>query len=143
MLITYLPVTLTTSIRWDSKTIRLHLGDMEICLYFNLIINDIVIQVTFLLADVIHDIRLHLLLFYATNAVDSAKMAKGGSYMSMPVSNSLGMQMCMTSDYSNGTTNYNNPPLPWASQCAPQHGNLMRSRPKSGTYFMAIRNGIP
>ena len=50
--------------------------------------------------------------------------------MSMPISNSLGVQLCMTSDYPNGAATYS-PPVPRAPQYAPQHSSL-RARPRSG-----------
>jgi len=53
-------------------------------------------------------------------------MATGGPYMSMPVSNSLGVQLCMTPDYHNGAYNYN----PQVTHT--QYSSVARSRPKSG-----------
>lgn len=67
-------------------------------------------------------------------------MANGGSYMSMPISNSLGVQMCMSSDYHSGANTY------YGAAAAPAYtgpqqshypsqsygGSLVRSRPRSG-----------
>lgn len=62
----------------------------------------------------------------------ASKMATGGSYMSLPISNSLGVQMCMTSDWPSGAAFTPAVPPPAQSQYGTQYGSLARSRPRSG-----------
>lgn len=61
-------------------------------------------------------------------------MATGGSYMSMPITNSLGVKFGMTSEYQSGANYLQSQPAskPVQSQYGTQYGSLGRSRPRSG-----------